>query len=287
MAYIKQFAITFFNLKLWREDKGHNSTRTESWLDGRFRLFKKYCLPSMQQQTLQDFIWLCLFDKNTPEKYLEKIKKYSEKSRQFTPVFLSEEQTADKEHTMHQIVQQHLNGNETFIITTNIDNDDAIRCNMLDRVRKAVENQMKKDMSAVTGLYNCMYGLQYFVRNSVIIRMLYPHNHFQTLCEKPDNFKTVKGFSHTSIRKMFANHDITDNGKPYWMEVVHEHNVNNGYRVDIRLRNIPIFKSIDLKDFGQDIKFSALNNSINSIFVMPCLFAAAAFRGIIRHLKKS
>lgn len=29
MADIKQFAITFFNLKLWKEDKGHNSTRTE------------------------------------------------------------------------------------------------------------------------------------------------------------------------------------------------------------------------------------------------------------------
>jgi hypothetical protein len=286
MADVKQFAITFFNLKLWKEDKGHNSTRTESWLEGRFRLFEKYCLPSMQKQTLQDFIWLCLFDKDTPEKYLKKIQKYKECSRQFTPVFLSEEQANDKEHSLHQAVQQYLNGDEKFIITTNVDNDDAIRCDMLKRVRETIESQIQKDISAATGLYNCIYGLQYFVSNGMIIRMMYPHNHFQTLCETPENFKTIKGFPHTSVRKMFVNHDITDNGKPYWMEIVHEHNVNNGYRVDIRLKNIPIFKSIDLKDFGQDLQFSAMKNSMNSLFVMPCLFAAAAFRGILRHLTK-
>src|SRR5574344_1553077 len=278
MADIKQFAITFFNLKLWREDKSHHSTRTDEWLGDRFSLFEKYCLPSMAQQTLKDFTWLCLFDKNTPEKYLKKIEEYKKYSSRFTPVFLSEEQAKDKERSMHSVVQQYLSGDEKFIVTTNVDNDDAIRSNMLQKVREAVETQIKNSPANVSGLYNCLYGYQYFVRNRRVIKMMYPHNHFQPLCESPDNFKTIKGFPHTRVRKMFANHDMRESSKPCWLEIVHEHNVNNSYRVDLRVRNIPIFKSVDLKEFGIDIKFGALRNSLNSIFVMPCLFIASACR---------
>lgn len=286
MADIKQFAITFFNLKLWKEDKAHNSTRTDEWLGDRFSLFEKYCLPSMIQQTLKDFTWLCLFDKDTPEKYLKRIEEYKKYSSQFAPVFLSEEQANDKEHSMHSVVQQYLAGDEKYIITTNIDNDDAIRSNMLQVIRESAESQIKKSPESAYGLYNCLYGLQYFTHNNMIVKMMYPHNHFQSLCERPDDFKTIKGFPHTSVRKMFVNHDIKRGGQPFWLEIVHDHNVNNGYRVDMRLRNIPMFKSVNLKDFGAEIKIGALKNSLHSIFVMPCLFFASAFRGIKRHLKR-
>lgn len=295
MAELKQFVITLFNLQLWDKDKSKASTRTSEWMRGRLSLFEKYTLPCMKGQTLKDYTWLCLFDKDTPEEYLEKIAAYRKAVPQFTPVFFSKEQAEDRGNALHEAMQRFLSGDEKFIVTTNVDNDDSIDFGMLARVRREIETNIganissageRGDFSSVYGLYNCLYGYQYFTGKRMVIKMKYPHNHFQTICESPDNFMTIKGYPHTRVRKMFANHDIADGGRPQWMEVVHSRNVNNDYRIDLRLKNMPVWKRVDLGSFGIDVKLSAFNNTVKSLFVIPCLFMQTAVKGIRRHLFK-
>lgn len=69
MENFSHFLITRFNLNLYERDKHAAPTRTARWLEHRFEVFERYCLPSVAAQTATDFRWLCLFDAATPEPY--------------------------------------------------------------------------------------------------------------------------------------------------------------------------------------------------------------------------
>lgn len=95
MANFKHIVLTHFNLKLseegvrcYTEDKTDKPTQTKSWMDERFELFDKYCFPSLLNQKNKNFIWLCLFDEDTEEKYKTKITEYQKQLPLFTPVYL-------------------------------------------------------------------------------------------------------------------------------------------------------------------------------------------------------
>ena len=59
---IKHYILTRFNLCGRNRDKSKQSTLTKEWLHHRIKLFETYCLPSIKQQTNQNFKWLILFD---------------------------------------------------------------------------------------------------------------------------------------------------------------------------------------------------------------------------------
>ena len=85
---LQHFILTRFNLLLWNKDKKGSKVRTVKWLEHRFTLFEKYCLPSVKNQTCQDFEWIVLLDSSTPEKYKAKIADYQKECPQFIPVFV-------------------------------------------------------------------------------------------------------------------------------------------------------------------------------------------------------
>ena len=66
MENYSHFIITRFNLNLYAQDKHDLPTRTDRWLEHRFEVFERYCLPSVAAQTSGNFTWLCLFDAATP-----------------------------------------------------------------------------------------------------------------------------------------------------------------------------------------------------------------------------
>ena len=67
MENYSHFIITRFNLNLYAQDKHDLPTRTDRWLEHRFEVFERYCLPSVAAQTSGNFTWLCLFDAATPD----------------------------------------------------------------------------------------------------------------------------------------------------------------------------------------------------------------------------
>lgn len=279
MAHIKHFIITQFNLRLWSKDKQNRSTYTEEWLSKRFVLFDTYCFPSMQNQTNPNFVWLCLFDKSTPECYLEEIKKYQEKCPQLYACFLDEQDTADWLGYTQDQIQRHLEENDEYIVTTNLDNDDAIHLKMVETV--ALE--INKNPQAI--LYSFVYGYQYFTELGIILKMKYPHNHFLSLVEKntPD-FKTIKSLPHAKARKHYKTIDLKT--EPYWVEFVHNSNVNNDLRITSRIKYYPVFKTVSLKSFGMDITLTSGNNIINTLVKMPYLFTITAVRKLKKKLGK-
>ena len=47
MENYSHFIITRFNLNLYAQDKHDLPTRTDRWLEHRFEVFERYCLPSI------------------------------------------------------------------------------------------------------------------------------------------------------------------------------------------------------------------------------------------------
>lgn len=55
MKSFEHLIITRFNLNLYARDKHDAPTRTERWLEHRFEIFERYCLPSVAAQTNLEF----------------------------------------------------------------------------------------------------------------------------------------------------------------------------------------------------------------------------------------
>ena len=55
---IYHYLLTRFNLALWIEDKNGAAIDREEWLKRRMALFETFCLPSVKNQSCQNFSWI-------------------------------------------------------------------------------------------------------------------------------------------------------------------------------------------------------------------------------------
>ncbi len=278
----KHFIITLFNLKIWKEDKSKMPTQTDEWLKQRFIMFENYCLPSIKRQTCQDFVWLCLFDIDTPVAYKQRIEELREQAPQLTPCYFTAEEASqfrDKDNDLRckfirEKVASLLN-NEDFVITTNLDNDDALQANFTKRLHQIFEE--RKEEALVT----FKKGMQYFVELDAVIKMYYPHNHFLNLIERTNkDFLTIEYYRHAEARKKLSCIDI--NETTYWMEIVHNCNVSNELRITSRVKYLPQLTTFSFSKFGLKKSLSWSQNLYNFGFVLPKYF----FKIALWRLKK-
>src|ERR1700735_3717087 len=79
--------LTRFNVR-YEEDSAVPSIGVDpGWLQERFRLFEKYCLPSVLGQTDQNFRWLLFFDRATPEPFATRARALAVTRAGIFPVF--------------------------------------------------------------------------------------------------------------------------------------------------------------------------------------------------------
>lgn len=273
----KHFLITLFNLKLWDTDKKRSATRTNEWLEKRFRLFETYCFPSVCQQSTKEFIWLCFFDENTPDTYKERILEYCVQIPQMRPIFFNESQMADWKNQIREIVRSLL-ADEEYVITTNLDNDDAIHYQMIETLQQEFER------TKLLGLYTYINGLQYFPSLHLLLKMTYPHNHFLTYIEKADaDFKTTIYIRHAEARKKMQN-IIDIPNKPYWVEIVHSSNVNNDLRITSRIKYGMIWDALNLHKYGLNVDMSKKQIREGILLRFPLLFIRIATFKLLRKI---
>lgn len=225
-ACIQFFILTRFNILLWREDKEGNKVRTTKWLEHRFLLFEKYCLQSIKNQTCQGFEWIVLFDSTTPERYKEKIATYQKDCPQLIPVFVEPEKGRYFAEIFRKQIVKRLcsNENEKRVLTTYLDNDDALNV-------RFVEDLQKRALTAKDGTF--FYydnGYQYYTEDQFLLQINYPRNHFVSVVES-GNFSTMKGIfgygGHYYINDIKGAKIEHVKTVPMWCEVVHEMNMIN------------------------------------------------------------
>ena len=210
-ATYRHVLLTRFNVRQW---SGWSDLVTNPrWLQRRFELFDAFCYPSVRGQTADNFVWIVFFDDQTPEEFRQRIERYAQWPV-FRPVFLPW-----PPESVNAIVQEHLDDEPQYLITTRLDNDDAICKDFLERVQQQFDQQRRQAINFESG-YIWKDGRIYLCRDR--------SSPFASLIERYDEFRTVWCRPHLFLNDVAPVRQIT--GEPAWIQVVHRDNVHNRVR---------------------------------------------------------
>lgn len=268
---IQHFILTRFNLLLWTKDKEGNKVRNKKWLEHRFSLFEKYCLPSIIGQTNKDFEWIVLFDSTTPEEYKKRVDNYQKECSQLIPVYVEPRNGRYFAEIFRQEVVKRLNAKR--IITSYLDNDDALNVRFVEDLRLRVQ-------SLPDGTFiNYIEGYQFYTDYNYVMKINFPRNHFMSVVERGTSLaiKTIYGYgSHYYIDTIKGAKIKYVYSQPMWCEVIHDKNMGN----DAYFLNARMVKEVE--GFG----FMFQNSSIKyGVGVYLFHFLPRYIRTFVRRIK--
>lgn len=222
----QHFLITRFNLRLGnvKADRDLRPVLTEEWMAERLDLFEQVCVPSVQHQTNQEFVWLLLLDDETAPETVGRIERAVAGVTDVEMVFLPE---GSDDSTIAAAVRERVDDDTGLLLTTRLDNDDALHEDALAVVRRSTRPGRREFL-------NLRFG---WVTDGELARVkAHKYGHFTTLVEprgvgvggagEAVEFRTVHcGLAHGRVRRFAPVRQIR--GGPYWLEVVHRRNVSN------------------------------------------------------------
>ena len=257
----KHYIVTRFNLpNKWLKDKTDNKVLNESWLVDRYHLFYEYCLPSMIGQVDKNFEWWVYFDINTPAKFLLKNKRLSEEFSNFKPKYVKNYQEFENAY-IQDIKIEIKELNLEYILTTRLDNDDALHKFFVKSLQQVQINKTK--------ILEFPTGLTLNIENLELRKYSSRNNPFISLLEKVKNQENILGiYSREHGNWEGFNAEIVSN-KPYWMQVIHKKNIYNRARGELVLRSSLRFFEIKKLPFSIayifPIKFKMLKKYIKNL----------------------
>lgn len=223
MQALAHVVFTRFNLATPGRESGLRNA--PGWLEGRFDLFERYCLPTMAAQTTRDFAWLILFDEHTPDWARERVAR-AQAVCPFTALYIGLFDGSGWGRMAREAIGEPQPGR--LFITSNLDNDDGLAANYLERVQACARATWRGETFAV----NAPWGLV------LANRRVYLHHHpkaaFTNMVEADAPvLQTTKAYRHMDLPRYLPVVQL-DNA-PGWLQVIHETNVSNkvrGYVID-------------------------------------------------------
>lgn len=240
-ASCKHYLITRFNIRiasmLTKQLDAIDISRDEKYLENRFCLFFSYTVPSVVGQTNKNFKWIVLFSDNTPRRFKDKMSQLTEQYPFIVALYIK-----DDENSTDILNNYILREKCEWIITSRLDNDDALATTYIESVQQYFSKNGRKKHALI---FND--GYQYEQKSCVLTRYHFPKNHFSSLFSEyssvPDN---ILNYGHMDIDKKIKLKEINTKD-PHWMEIVHDTNVTN--RMHFSLKDVVTDKS-DLGKFG-------------------------------------
>ncbi|WP_161799596.1 glycosyltransferase [Pseudarthrobacter siccitolerans] len=228
----------------------HKSEPSDYWLRQRMALFRRYCLPSFAGQSVNTFTWLVFFDAETPDWLRKEVEVASQGvfnavyvPGEFTKTFLSD------------TVAHHCS--TPFVITTRVDNDDAVAFDFVEQIQASFDNQ---ELLFV----NLVNGAQY--SNGKTYLRPYTRNPFSSLIENITHQPPLTVFAehHYKIDECAPVLNIRTS-HPMWLQVVHGGNVLNeivGLRVPGSQVNRYFPCAVDTRDTALSILADQMAGSL-------------------------
>jgi len=207
---------TRFNLAT--PGREHAIRNRAGWLEGRFAMFQDICLPAMAAQTCTDFTWIVYFDKDTPQAFKDRI----EELRGVVP-FVPYYTGLFQAEGWNRSIGEVLDARTPLLLTTRLDNDDALASDYVARAQEAARAHADK----VPLSLNFAQG---FIRTeTAVYEVTHPSNaFFSRLSRWDDDMRTAMSILHMTI----ADHGavVQLGGQGAWLQVVHGDNVSNRVR---------------------------------------------------------
>lgn len=234
---IEHFVLTRFNLNILTFRKyGDWHGCDPIYLDRRFELFERYCLPAMKRQEVP-FRWLVFFSSQTPAVYRERLQVLSAECPALEPVFVDDRTPLDggsKFEAVMRPILDRLSDDADYFITTRIDNDDAFNVSALSWIRATAGARLageRPDRFFVL-LRN---GNVYHEGRSFTQEYRWDLNHFPSLVCARGIRAHVLDVEHTKVKASGVPFAICT--RPHaWLEVVNGSNLTNGFRPYCRSR---------------------------------------------------
>jgi hypothetical protein len=194
-----------------------------SWLKSRLESFLRYCYPSVTRQEGVEFRWLIFCNALSPDWFKKEMAQLNDV---VIPVFVEGLAT---DEVFRQKVMEPGVVHTPYVITTRIDNDDAISRRHLWHVQRAFRRQEREFIAFP-------FGLQLF--RGHLYSVYYPYNPFLSLIERVNDdgqVTTVFCVPHTKVRTAGKVRKLWKS--PQWLQVLHSENVENSLTGWPRLRS--------------------------------------------------
>jgi hypothetical protein len=165
-------------------------------------------------QTCQHFSWIIYFDPESPKWLLDWAREH-ERQGHFSPYFREEVAREALLTDIQAVVGQH---HGTELLTTNLDNDDGLAVDFVQRIQ---------DADAASGDRTAVYlGDGLICRGDVLYRHFDPHNAFCSVRESWQGTPVTCWVDWHNLlpTRMPA---VVLRGDPGWLQVVHGANVSN------------------------------------------------------------
>lgn len=212
------FLLTRFNVATpGREVAVRNAP---GWLERRFDLFERYCLPSVAANRAHAFTWLVYFDRETPDRFRQRIAA-TQQACPFVARFIG---PLDKQQVIDD-VRSRLPAGTRRVLTTRLDNDDAIARDFLVRSARAAADQPDGTVVNFPRGIAASGGALFAARDE--------SNPFTTLVESATDLRTIWSVTHDALQRHFR--IVQVDAPPAWLQVIHGDNVTNrikGHRLD-------------------------------------------------------
>lgn len=212
----------------------------DQWHQDRFKLFNRYCLPSVINQTIQNFEWIIFFNEEKRELYTSFIRETEKALKNVRFLFVKPEE----DHRQRLVRYIKKNYSSDYLITTRIDNDDCISSHFMESIQeKFMERRDAFDHEYVL---NAGTGYQYEVKfpfRKALIKD-YKYSPFLSLFSKLkgcDEINTVLKHAHHRWEEYETSEEMPDH--PYWTQIIHENNVSN------RILSLNLYVRISDKHF--------------------------------------
>jgi len=188
----------------------HGDEPTDNWLQERFKLFERYCLPSVQVQSCPNFKWGLLIGPSIKSWALDRLKSLGIQEHQLVISQDWRGETAALEW-MHQ----YTTGAD--LLTSRIDSDDAISRAFVERLHRTKVSSNAVALNFTRGLQVTHNGLLLtWSQSNPFISLRIPGYH-----EKA----SVLGMNHDEVSQKVETLQI--HGKPAWLQVIHDSNLAN------------------------------------------------------------
>lgn len=206
----------------------------ESWLRRRVELFKKYCLPSLLAQTVQDFELLLFLGNDSPKWFVQEFDGICQKYNNIKWFYTA------GHNDMCNVVASYTLPDERPLLTTYFDSDDIVAEDFIKGIQTA-------DISKQGFLY---YPHGYiYLDGKVLLRKPGLLDGFMTYVEYEKQIKTIFHLPRVTVERVKPRIEISN--IPAWCWIFHDVNVTL-----IRNRRHRYWKGtpISLEDVRSDIR---------------------------------
>lgn len=186
----------------------------DGWLRDRVELFERYCLVSVLAQRNQRFEWIIYFDPESPAWLRERITEHAAKNI-YVPVFRTSVGPAELAADISRVT----GGHRPRLITSSLDNDDALAVDFTERVQAAAPPTGRTAIYLTQGLIK--FGSRLYLRQD-------RHNAFPSVVEDRTAPVTCWADWHNLLGRHMPVLELR-NG-PGWLQVIHSANVSNRIR---------------------------------------------------------